>query len=180
MKTFISLFVFFAGGYILSPSPENIQMKQAFSSQHQPTYFNDKLFDDQEVLDIKLSGDLRKLFNDKNENADYHPLLLSYRTSGNTEVSIPLKAKTRGHFRKLMGDCSYPPLLLNFSKKETPASSLFSNQDKIKLVMPCRGDEYVIKEWLLYKLYNLVTPKSFRARLVRIELDDTQKKKKIN
>ena len=44
--------------------------------------------------------------------------------------------------------------------------------------MPCRGDDYVVREWLLYKMYNLVTPKSFRARLVRIELDDTQKKKK--
>jgi alpha-N-acetylglucosamine transferase len=46
--------------------------------------------------------------------------------------------------------------------------------------MPCRGDEYIVREWLLYKLYNLVTPKSFKARLVKIELDDTQKKKKTN
>ena len=180
MKIFISSFIFFIGGYILFSSPENFPINPTSSSQPQLSYFNDKLFDDQEVLDIKLSGDLRKLFNDIDENADYHPLVLSYRAADNTEISIPLKAKTRGHFRKLMGNCSYPPVLLNFSKKETPASSLFASQDKIKLVMPCRADEYVIKEWLLYKLYNLVTPKSFRARLVRIELNDTQKKKKTN
>jgi hypothetical protein len=43
--------------------------------------------------------------------------------------------------------------------------------------MPCRGDEYVIREWLAYRIYNLVTPQSFRARLVTIELNDTKKKK---
>jgi hypothetical protein len=108
MKIFISLFILFTGGYILFPSPENIQMKKTFSSQHQLSYFNDKLFDDQEVLDIKLSGDLRKLFNDKNENADYHPLVLSYHGAENTEVSFPLKAKTRGHFRKTHGRLFIP------------------------------------------------------------------------
>lgn len=181
MKTSLSIFITLFAGYLLFPLPGNIQMQPStFPSHPQLADSNDKLFEDQEVLDIKLSGDLRKLFNDKDEKADYHPLVLSYRATDSTEVSFALKAKTRGHFRKLLGDCSYPPLLLNFSKKETAASSLFTNQDKIKLVMPCQGDEYVIKEWLLYKLYNLVTPKSFRARLVRIELNDTQKKRKMN
>ena len=45
--------------------------------------------------------------------------------------------------------------------------------------MPCRGEEYVIREWLVYRIYNLVTPKSFRARLVVVELNDTKKKKTI-
>ena len=40
------------------------------------------------------------------------------------------------------------------------------------------GDEYVIREYLVYKLYNLVTEKSFRARLVRVTYDDTVKQKK--
>ena len=43
--------------------------------------------------------------------------------------------------------------------------------------MPCAGDDYVIREWLVYKIYNLVTPKSFRARLVRINLNDPKNKK---
>ena len=43
--------------------------------------------------------------------------------------------------------------------------------------MPCTGDEYVIREWLVYKIYNLITPKSFRARLVQITLDDPRNKR---
>lgn len=34
--------------------------------------------------------------------------------------------------------------------------------------MPCNNDEDVVKEWLVYKLYNLFTPMSFKARLVKI------------
>ena len=43
--------------------------------------------------------------------------------------------------------------------------------------MPCRGDVYVIHEWLVYKLYNLVTPLSFRSRLVNVKMEDDRNKK---
>ncbi len=43
--------------------------------------------------------------------------------------------------------------------------------------MPCQGEQYIIREWLVYKLYNLITPKSFRARLVKIKLEDEKDKK---
>ncbi len=45
------------------------------------------------------------------------------------------------------------------------------------MVTPCRGDQYVINEYLVYKLYNLITPKSFRARLVKVIYQDTVKNK---
>lgn len=43
--------------------------------------------------------------------------------------------------------------------------------------MPCKGEEYLIREWLAYKIYNLVTPKSFRVRLVKVKLEDDRNKK---
>lgn len=88
-------------------------------------------------------------------------------------MDIPLKIRTRGHFRKLMGGCKYPPILLNFKKSATPKSSVFKGQDKIKFVTPCRGDTYVIHEYLVYKLYNILTPKSFRVRLVKVIYQDS-------
>ena len=45
--------------------------------------------------------------------------------------------------------------------------------------MPCKGEEYLIREWLAYKIYNLVTPKSFRARLVKVKLEDDRNKKPV-
>jgi len=149
----------------------------ALASHAQDSSNTKSLFETDQLLDITLSGDTRKLLNDRSENSKYHPMLLLYSGEDSNKVSISVKIKTRGHFRKLKENCSYPPLLINFSKKNTLSSSIFKKQDKLKLVMPCRNDDYVIREWLVYKLYNLVTPKSFRARLVRVNLENTKNKK---
>lgn len=135
------------------------------------------LFDSNEILHIKISGNLRTVLNDRAEKSTYQSLNFSYKVNDSSELSFPIQIKTRGRFRKLSDNCSYPPLLLNFAKKNQPEGSIFSKQDKMKLVMPCRGEEYVIREWLLYKIYNLFTPQSLRARLVKVDMDDSQKKK---
>src|SRR5439155_9745056 len=97
---------------------------------------------------------------------------LSYCEEGSREMSIPARVKTRGDFRKRREDCFYPPLLLQFSKDGAAKGTIFDEQSKFKLVMPCKGDDYVVREWLAYKIYNLVTPKSFLARLVKVQLKD--------
>ena len=147
----------------------------AISAQTKPGSV-EGLFENDSVLKITLSGNLRDLMTDKADNPQNHPVTVSYMQDGK-EISVDAEAKTRGHFRRTMGNCTYPPLLLQFTKNETLSSSIFKEQDKLKLVMPCVGDDYVIKEWLVYKIYNLVTPKSFRARLVSVELYDSKKKK---
>jgi hypothetical protein len=138
------------------------------------------LFESDKVLEITLSGNIRELLNNRSETPKDHPLTLKYRDEENNEISIPVEGKTRGHFRKLRENCNYPPLLIHFSKSGIQLSSIFKEQNKLKLVMPCVGDEYVIREWLVYKIYNLVTPKSFRARLVRVTLDDDKSKKAVS
>ena len=135
------------------------------------------LFESSQLLNIKITGNINELANDRGAKSEYHGLTFSYNKTDNNEVTMPVKIKTRGHFRKAKTNCLWPPLLLNFAKKDIPQGSPFEGQDKLKLVMPCRGDEYVIKEWLIYKLYNLITPRSFRARLVKVTMDDSVKKK---
>ena len=135
------------------------------------------LFDRQDVLELRLSGELSHLFKDRGDNPQYHPLSISYKNKAGEEISIGMKAKTRGNFRRKKSNCRYPPLWLNFSSENTPPNSLFSGQDKIKLVTPCVQDKYVLREYLVYKLYRLLTPVSFRARLVRISLEDQIKGK---
>src|SRR6185436_1164415 len=135
------------------------------------------LFDSDKPLEITLSGKTRDVLNDRSDKAPYRPLNFLYTDDDNRQMSIPVEVKTRGHFRKLKGNCYYPPLQVHFIKSDQLKSSIFEAQDKIKLVMPCKGDEYVIREWLVYKLYNLVTPQSFRARLVSVKLHNTQNNK---
>lgn len=135
------------------------------------------LFDTDDVLHISLQGNMRNLLNDRTDIPKNYSLVLSYSKEDSSEITIPVEVKTRGHFRRLKENCVYPPLLIQFPKEGAHQSSIFKEQKKLKLVMPCRGDEYIIREWLVYKLYNLVTPKSFRARLVKVTLEDAKNKK---
>jgi hypothetical protein len=135
------------------------------------------LFTTDDVLELTLSGDVNAVLKDRATGLKYHQLTLSYKPKDKEEISFPVDVKTRGHFRRLKSNCVYPPLLINFSKSESLKSSLFKGQDKLKLVMPCRGDEYLIREWLVYKIYNLVTPESFKCRLVKVKLEPADSKK---
>ena len=60
-------------------------------------------------------------------------------------------------------------------------NTIFEGQDKIKLVTHCRDkrkifEQYILQEYLLYKIYNLFTDFSFRVRLVHITYIDTEGK----
>ena len=159
--------------FIFSFSKEN----ETNNSPIYTTTFEKDLFESDEILSFTLKGNIRGLLNDRGETPTYHPVTLSYKNKDSSEVDIPVRMKTRGHFRKIKANCKYPPLLINFPKDVDRLSSVFSGQTKLKLVMPCAGDDYIIREWLVYKIYNLVSPKSFRARLVRIDLYDDKSKK---
>jgi hypothetical protein len=138
----------------------------------------EQLFGSEEVLNITLSGNIRELFNDRGDKPVYHPLTLSYQAQDSSVISIPVRAKTRGNFRRSKENCTYPPVYLNFIKKGAKPS-IFDEQNKLKLVTPCQGEELVFREYLVYKLYNLITPKSFRARLVRVNYHDDARKKDL-
>ena len=135
------------------------------------------LFENDKPLEITLSGNIKELMNDRAVESQYHPVTVVYKAESGSEISINAEAKTRGHFRKMRENCDYPPILIHFTKSDTLKASVFENQDKLKLVMPCKGDDYVVREWLVYKLYNLITPKSFRARLVKVTLKNSKANK---
>ncbi len=136
----------------------------------------DQLFDSEEMLEVTVSGEFGDLMKDRGNDPQYHAFTLTFKNGGNP-VSIQVKIKTRGHFRKLMENCTYPPMLLNFNK-ESVVNTLFAGQEKLKLVTPCRGDKYVVREYLVYKLYNQITPKSFNVRLVKVIFEDSNSKAK--
>ncbi len=154
----------------------NFKANDSSIESPQPVFLKE-LFDSDELLNIKLTGNVRDALNDRSSKPKYQSFSLYYPSADGSEARTSVRARTRGHFRKDKSNCSYPPLLLNFTNKDQPATSLFYNRDKVKLVMPCRGDEYVVKEYLIYKLYNLLTPMSFKARLVKVTLDDSLRKK---
>jgi hypothetical protein len=130
---------------------------------------------EEEIITMTLSGDLKDLLNDRTGKPEFRAVTLSYLESDSSVISVPIRSRTRGNFRRATGNCTHPPLLLNFSKRNR-RGTIFDQQDRMKLVMPCRGDKYVLHEYYVYKLYNLISPKSFRAQLVKLILIDPELK----
>lgn len=141
-------------------------------------YVPGPLFSSDSLLQLKFTGKLRELFRDRKDDAIYHPALLQYHKKDGSLSSIGIQAITRGHFRRLPENCELPPLLININKSAKLKNTLFEKQEKLKLVMPCVDDNYVVNEYLVYKMYNLFTPLSFKARLARVEFIDSLQKRK--
>ncbi len=149
-----------------------------FISAHLSAYEPDSLFMSDEVIKIELRSDFTRIIGDRTEFKEYQPAELIYQLKGADKVTLAVKIKARGNFRLYPDNCSFPPLMLNFEKNNT-ANTLFANQDKLKLVTHCQDEEDLLEEFIVYKMYNLVTDMSLRARLVNISYFDTGKNKKL-
>jgi hypothetical protein len=103
----------------------------------------------------------------------YTPAVI--RTKAGFEV--PLELRSRGKFRRKKNEV--PPLKLKFSKK-TIQKEQMDTLNEIKLVLPmafnATGEELLMREYIAYRMYEKLTPYSFRARLVNLRLMDTKGK----
>lgn len=143
-----------------SPRPDSTRARSTF-------------FDSAEPIAVTLTTNYTALRRDKKESP-YRPATLSYRGPAGDTVRIPLRVQTRGNWR--LANCESPPLRLNFRRGDT-RGTLFDGQDAQKLVVPCkRGSEYdqlVLQELNVYRIHNLVTPYSHRARLLELTIVDS-------
>ena len=138
------------------------------------------LFNSDEILILTIKTDMRALKKDMGGTAIYHPATITYLSSDSSPVSLKLKIKARGRFRKSKENCNFPPLKLNFPKKKTK-NTIFHQQDKVKLVTHCKEkqksyEQWLLEEYLIYKVYNLFSEFSIKARLAQITYIDTEGK----
>jgi hypothetical protein len=89
--------------------------------------------------------------------------------------SLPISLSLRGLTRRSADTCDFPPLRVRFLAHPA-ATSLFAGQDKLKLVTHCNNSssfqQYLLLEYAAYRMYNVLTPHSFRARLANIDYRD--------
>ncbi|HEY7005559.1 MAG TPA: hypothetical protein VH392_03670 [Sphingomicrobium sp.] len=89
--------------------------------------------------------------------------------------ALPVALSVRGITRRASDVCDFPPLRVQFTSAP-PASSQFAGQKKLKLVTHCRNAEsfqqYVLLEYSAYRMFNVLTPQSFRVRLANIDYRD--------
>lgn len=131
-------------------------------------------FNSEEPLKMSLAFDVKKLLRTKS-NPEYMEALISVHINENETIRQMIKVKARGERRREY--CQFPPLMLKIKNQPEELSKVFS-EGKIKLVTHCAQsavfEDFLLKEYLAYKLYNLVTPFSFKTRLVDITYIDSE------
>ena len=141
-------------------------------------YRSFRLFEDDSLLEISLRFDLSTYFRTKPKK-DYLQANITFHLSETDSLSRDIRLKTRGIFRNSW--CVFAPIELNFKKTDFGYADL-NSISKLKLVTQCGSgtinEEYLLKEYLAYKLFNVLTDTSFRVRLLAINYIDTEKKRK--
>lgn len=132
------------------------------------------LYRDESPLTLTLTSDFRQLRRDRGDDPPWRAATISYADSGGRTIVVPARVRARGRWRRT--NCDLPPIRINFAK-DSVRHTIFAQLDKPKLVSACHGgddwEQYVLQELQLYRVYALVTPLAFRARLARVTYMDS-------
>lgn len=139
-----------------------------------------KLFSDTNELSVTLTGPWYTIRKQVKDNKLY-PVTLSYRDASGQQQTIKAQVGPRGITRRLKV-CKFPPLKIHFDKEEVKGTPFRGNKS-LKLVTYCdtnrKYEQYYIKEFLAYRIYNLITELSFRVKPMMIEYKDIEENDSI-
>jgi len=142
-----------------------------------------RLFLSAEPLPFTLIADFRAVNRDRDpKSTRTFPATIVFARDDGTTASIPLQIRTRGHSRRNPAVCSFAPLRLEF-QKEQMTGTVFGGHSALKLGTHCRDvgefEQYVLREYTVYQIFNLLTPRSFRARLAKVTYLNAADKKPV-
>jgi hypothetical protein len=133
---------------------------------------NRPLFQGAAPLTFTLTANFNAVNKDRDENSTKRfPGTLVVTGDHRKSGPIAVNLGSRGHFRLRRTSCSFVPLRVEFDKQDT-TGTVFDGQKALKLVTHCRDnndyEQYTLREYLVYRIFNLFTPRSFRARLAKV------------
>ncbi|MEP6780466.1 MAG: hypothetical protein ABJC26_11300 [Gemmatimonadaceae bacterium] len=137
-----------------------------------------KLFRSTVPVEITFTTNLKALLKDRDSTKFVaHEAALSYKDADGRVTTIPATLHTRGHFRRQARNCDFPPLLVEFKKKDANKTLLQGNK-QLKITTNCKPksdeyEQYVLQEYAVYRLYERISPVHFRTRLARITYVDS-------
>ncbi len=127
------------------------------------------LFREQKALLLKMRFSNKELRKNTNDST-YSNSMLYFNRQGAAWDSMPINLRARGNFRR--DNCYYVPLKMKLDHEKALGTEFEGNQ-KIKVVLPCLtnrdANDYILKEYMAYKLYEIISPYHFKTRLARIE-----------
>jgi hypothetical protein len=154
-----------------------------------------RLFDSHSVLKLTLPVNFKTLCRPRETaDCDYTATKLEIEDEDGVTQSIPVEIRIRGGWRALSENCDVPLLFIRFSEQSTSGTP-FEGQSLLPLTTHCGKfhglanpiaarkhgsyEELLLREYLGYRLYNLITDTSLGVRLVRINYENPEKPGRI-
>lgn len=144
------------------------------------SYDTGSLFSSHDLLEMTLSTDFKNMFREIRDDADtvFHDGTAVYKRPDGSWDTLGAEIRPRGNYRRDPSHCVFPPLSVKFNKKDSKDTP-FEDLKRLKLVTHCSNSEkiyeqYVLREYLVYRIFNVLTDTSLRVRLARITYIDTE------
>lgn len=129
------------------------------------------LFGPEDALTLEIVLDMKTVFRKKKADEYTHANFSIVTENGH--FSRDIEVKLRGNYRRSY--CSTPPLKVKFKGADFGYEG-WDDLKSLKLVTTCKNspsfDQYLVKEYLAYKMYNVLTPRSFQVRMAHITYRD--------
>lgn len=136
---------------------------------------------DSGVLEATLVTDFKRLFRRKYDRKYIDGIFIFNNEKGEPDT-MKVEVRTRGNARLKV--CNVPPMKLKFSKKELRRRNLAEEPNSIKMVLGCHNSDiyqqYLLREYLAYRIYNLLSDYSYRTQLLNMKFVDLKSKREPN
>ena len=124
------------------------------------------------IIEIVLNTNFTKLIVEK-KGMEFQPAKITWNAGDSAHAVVEqIKIKMRGYYRRDF--CSFASMGFDFS--DSTGKSTLRHLKKIKIVVPCEwgpdDEQLLLKEFVLYKIYQLFTPMSYRVRLLHFKFED--------
>tara|TARA_R100000935_G_scaffold58311_1_gene94855 strand:- start:356 stop:1414 length:1059 start_codon:yes stop_codon:yes gene_type:complete len=157
---------------ILLPTILFVNISFAQDSLNDLSKISSLLFKNNEVMQISLrysNKDIKKETND----STFITTFLKFKEPKSSWDSLEVRLRRRGNYR--LKNCYYAPIKVKIKKNESK-NTLFEDQKNLKIVMPCLlqkgSNDNVIKEYLAYKLYEIISPYHFKSKLIHLSYEE--------
>ena len=134
----------------------------------------DPLFQDHAALRVEITAPFAQLINERPKDQEL-PGSFSFKGPDGAAIELDLQVRARGKYRHT--NCDFPPLFLNFKRSQV-VGTLLDQQNKLKMVVHCkdsgRYQQSVLREYLAYRMLNVMTERSFQVRLLDVTYVDSE------
>ncbi|SDB47063.1 hypothetical protein SAMN03097699_1543 [Flavobacteriaceae bacterium MAR_2010_188] len=148
----------------------------AQDSKIEPAEKLSQLFLVDDPLEIAMNYSNKEI-KKETDDSTYISTYLKYKEQDVAWDSLEVDIRRRGNFR--LKTCYYAPLKLKIKKKNAERTP-FEGNKTLKMVLPCLQerdkDDNVIKEYLAYKMFEIISPYHFKTRLLNLNYEEEKGK----